>query len=79
MRGSVDPYGERSGDGGSLNGAAERVHRFIDALKLSGYGSVLVVTDSFITKAIFGYLENRLLVEAMEFDLLQGTYIEFEI
>ena len=74
-----DPWNATFGDGESLNEAAARARRFIDALKTKDHQTVLVVTHGFITQAIFGYLENKTLEEASEFNLIQGTYIEFEI
>ena len=74
-----DPWNVKFGDGESLNEAAERARNFIDELKTREYQSVLVVTHGFITQAIFGYLENKTLEEASEFNLVQGTYVEFEI
>jgi broad specificity phosphatase PhoE len=65
--------------GESLNEAASRAHNFIEFLKTQPYESVLVVTHGSITQAIFGYIENKSLEEASEFNLLQGTYAEFEI
>lgn len=63
----------------SLAEAAERARNFIDEIKTLDYTEILVVTHGFITQAIFGYLENKTLDEAKEFNLVQGTYIEFEI
>jgi len=74
-----DPWNAKFGDGESLNEAAERARNFIDELKTKDYQAVLVVTHGFITQAIFAYLENKTLEEAAEFNLIQGTYIEFEI
>lgn len=74
-----DPWNAKFGEGESLNEAAERARDFIDDLKTKNHESVLVVTHGFITQAIFGYLENKTLEEASEFNLLQGTYIEFEL
>ncbi len=76
---AVDPWNARFGDGESLNEASERARSFIDDLKTKDYEAVLVVTHGFITQAIFGYLENKTLQEASEFNLLQGTYMEFEL
>lgn len=74
-----DPWNAVFGEGESLNAAAERARNFIDELRIKEYESVLVVTHGFITQAIFGYLENKTLAEASEFNLLQGTYMEFEL
>jgi probable phosphoglycerate mutase len=74
-----DPWNAKFGDGESMNEAAERARNFIDELKTKSYVSVLVVTHGFITQAIFGYLENKTLDEASEFNLVQGTYVEFEL
>lgn len=74
-----DPWNAVFDNGESLNAAAERARHFIDELKTKEYESVLIVTHGFITQAIFGYLENKTLEEASEFNLLQGTYMEFEI
>lgn len=65
--------------GESLNEAAERGKSFIKDLRTKTYSSVLVVTHGFLTQAIFGYLENKSLEEASEFNLAQGTYAEFEL
>jgi len=74
-----DPWNQRFSDGESLNEAAERARNFIDELKTRNHQAVLIVTHGFITQAIFGYLENKSLEEASKFNLLQGTYVEFEI
>ena len=74
-----DPWNASFGDGESLNTAALRAQQFIDWLKTQSYESVLIVTHGFITQAIFGYIENKDLEEASEFNLVQGTYVEFEI
>ena len=74
-----DPWNAKFNDGESLNDAAERARNFIDELRTKSYNSVLIVTHGFITQAIFGYLENRTLDEASDFNLLQGTYMEFEV
>ena len=74
-----DPWNATFGDGESLNQAAERARHFIDELKTRSHQKVLIVTHGFITQAIFGYLENKTLQEASEFNLLQGTYVEFEV
>jgi broad specificity phosphatase PhoE len=76
---SGDPWNAKFGDGESMTEAAERARNFIDELKSLDYAEVLVVTHGFITQAIFGYLENKTLDEASQFNLVQGTYIEFEI
>lgn len=76
---SDDPWNAKFGDGESLAEAAERARNFIDEIKTLDYTEILVVTHGFITQAIFGYLENKTLDEAKEFNLVQGTYIEFEI
>lgn len=76
---AADPWNATFGDGESLNQAAKRARSFIDDLKTKDHGTVLVVTHGFITQAIFGYLENKTLQEASEFNLLQGTYMEFEL
>ncbi|MES2630602.1 MAG: histidine phosphatase family protein [Patescibacteria group bacterium] len=65
--------------GESLNEAASRARDFIEFLKTQPYESVLVVTHGFLTQAIFGYIENKSLEEAAEFNLLQGTYAEFDL
>lgn len=74
-----DPWNAVFGDGESLNTAAERAQKFIDELRTKEYETVLVVTHGFITQAIFGYLEGKTLEEASKFNLLQGTYLEFEL
>lgn len=74
-----DPWNATFGEGESLNEAAGRANKFIDDLKTKNHKVVLVVTHGFITQAIFGYLENKTLEEASEFNLLQGTYMEFEL
>lgn len=66
-------------DGESLKEAAERGMSFIDDLRTKPYDSVLVVTHGFLSQAIFGYLENKSLDEASHFNLIQGTYAEFEL
>lgn len=76
---SEDRFGARFNGGESLNDAAERARLFIDDLKTQDHKSVLIVTHGFITQAIFGIIENKPLDEAMEFNLVQGTYAEFEI
>jgi len=65
--------------GESMEAAVERVTAFMDGLIAQPYKSVLVVTHRSITQAIFGYLENKTRDEALEFNLPQGTYAEFEI
>ena len=74
-----DPWNAKFNEGESMNEAAARARKFIDELKTKPYNSVLVVTHGFITQAIFGYLENKTLEEASDFNLAQGTYIEFEV
>jgi broad specificity phosphatase PhoE len=74
-----DPWNAKFNEGESLNEAAERARNFIDELKTKDHQSVLIVTHGFITQAIFGYLESKTLEEASAFNLLQGTYMEFEI
>lgn len=74
-----DPWNAKFNDGESLNEAAKRARNFIDELRTKSYNSVLIVTHGFITQAIFGYLENKTLDEASEFNLLQGTFMEFEL
>jgi len=65
--------------GESMEATVQRVTDFMDELIKLPYQSVLVVTHGFITQAIFGYLENRTRDEALEFQLPQGTYAEYEI
>ena len=65
-------------DGESLQMATERATSFMDELKEQAYQSVLIVTHGFMTQSIFGYLENKTMDEASEFQLPQGTYAEFE-
>lgn len=79
LESSGDKWNSRFNDGESLAEAASRAQGFIDELKGKSYKSVLIVTHGFITQAIFGYLENKSLEEASEFNLPQGTYAEFEI
>ena len=79
LESSNDRWNAKFNDGESLNEAALRVQGFIDELKDKSYASVLIVTHGFMTQAIFGYIENKSLQEASEFNLLQGTYAEFEI
>lgn len=74
-----DPWSAKFGDGESLNEAAARARDFIEELRTKDYETVLVVTHGFITQAIFGHVERKSLDEASEFNLLQGTYAEFEI
>ena len=69
----------RFNDGESLNDAAKRGRELIDFLKHQPYESILVVTHGFMTQAIFGYLENKSLEEASEFNFIQVTYAEFKI
>ena len=76
---SDDRWSAKFRDGESLNEAAERGHEFIDYIKTLGHQAVLVVTHGYMTQVIFGYIENKTLQEASEFNLLQGTYAEFEI
>lgn len=74
-----DIYGTRLNDGESLDEAAKRAYDFLDELKQQSYSSVLVVTHGFITEAVFAYIEHKSLQEAAEFNLVQGTYAEFEL
>lgn len=74
-----DKYSAKFNDGESLNEATARARAFIDDLREKDYETVLVATHGFMTQAIFGYLENQPLDEAMNFNLTQGTYAEFEI
>lgn len=66
-------------DGESRNDAAKRGRDLIDFLKHQPYESIFVVTHGFMTQAIFGYLENKSLEEASEFNFIQVTYAEFKI
>jgi broad specificity phosphatase PhoE len=74
-----DTYGAALHDGESLNEAAARAQVFIDYLRTTANKTVLVVTHGFITQAIYGYLANKPLDEAMQYNLTQGTYAVFEI
>lgn len=76
---SGDRWNVRFNDGESLNEAAARAQNFIDDLRTKSYDAVLVVTHGFMTQAIFGYLENKSLEEAGEFNLIQGAYAEFDL
>lgn len=66
-------------DGESLNEAARRAQEFIEDLKTKPHAAVLVVTHGFITKAIYGYVEDKSPEEAYQYKLTQGTYAVFEI
>ncbi len=76
---SDNRWGATFHGGESLNEAAARAREFIDELKTKPYNSVLIVTHGFMVQAIFGYLENKSLDEALEFSLPQGSYAEFEV
>ena len=65
--------------GESMADSVERADAFMNELVKKPFKSVLIVTHGFITQAIFGYLENKTRDEALEFNLPQGTYAEFEI
>jgi alpha-ribazole phosphatase len=79
LEASGDKWNSKFNDGESLTEAASRGQSFIDDLKTGSYKSVLIVTHRFMTQVIFGCIENKSLEEASEFNLLQGTYAEFEI
>ena len=65
--------------GESMAASVERVTEFMNELIDKPFKSVLIVTHGFITQAIFGFAENKTRDEALEFNLPQGTYAEFEI
>ena len=79
LRASKDQWTANFNGGESLERTVERVTDFMNELIVQPYASVLIVTHGFITQAIFGYIENKIRDEALEFQLPQGTYAEFEI
>lgn len=76
---SEDRFAASFNSGESLNQASDRAKKFLDELKGKNYESILVVTHGFLSQAIFGHVEAKTLSEAAEFNLVQGTYAEFEI
>lgn len=79
LNNAKDPWNAKFNDGESLNEAANRVFSFVEELKTKPYESVLIVTHGYITKVLFSYFEAKTSEEAIEFDLPQGTYIEFAL
>lgn len=76
---SEDPWNAKFNDGESLNEAAERVFGFIKDLREKPHEAVLVVTHGYITQVLFSYFEAKTPKEVTEFDLTQGTFIEFDL
>ena len=57
----------------------ERVHSFLDELKVEDYNSVLLVTSMVIVQAIYGILGNHSNQEAWDFEVDKASCTEFKL